>query len=342
VTKNAEDKAPRTTADRLDTRLRHLGRLGNPNHGLTVSQANNAFLDAHQAGPQPTSIMVRRAFLARDNPRRGLVAGDRDKTPRAKPPLATSVRPRGVLLKLELALLFLAQCQAKPTTEIYLPVAPDGSSDPQLIDFFASGIQPRPGAKIRKSRQAMREQQIINALTGLAAPTLQLIEVTRRPSGKLDTTSPMYLTQERGPQRKGAPRPYVAPSTAELVISIPIEFFTMGWLQVLTDSEIANWLMWRDQGDMRTPAVTTADDLFLDGQDRLDHYDLSRDAWDTHQMLTKLGLMTVKYGEVEARLTARGTRFDKEPHRFGVDDEPLKQDAHAAVLAAVSALADGE
>ena len=34
----------------------------------------------------------------------------------------------------------------------------------------------------------------------------------------------------------------------------------------MTDSEIANWLVWRDQADMRTSEVTTVDELFLEAK----------------------------------------------------------------------------
>jgi hypothetical protein len=50
--------------------------------------------------------------------------------------------------------------------------------------------------------------------------------------------------------------------------------------------------------------------------------------------------MSVAVGEVEARLTTRGTRFHREPHRFGIDDSPLSQDGYRAMLAAVASLAD--
>lgn len=330
----------RTPADRLQTRLNHLGRLDNPDHGLTIEQANNAFADAHSGGAEPLSILMRRSFLARHKPKRFTVAGEHDKTPRQKPPLATSVRSRGVLLRTQLTLLFLAQCRVRPTAKISVPVQSHVDGEPGLIDFFSTGTNPHDDTEYRLPRPTMRSRQLENALDSLAGPDLQLVEVGRRASGRLDPAAPMWLNQESGPQRTGdAPR-YRTPSASELVVSIPIEFFTKGWIQVMTDTEIANWLMWRDQGDMRVASASTATDLVLNAQDRLDHYDLSRDTWDTHAMLSRLGLMTVQVGDVDARETKGGTRFRSEPHRFGVDDAPLKQDGHAAMLAAVAALAD--
>lgn len=329
------DRSPK---GRLKTRLNHLERLGNPEHGLTVPQANQAFIDVYEAGSKPKSILIRRSFVARA--RRIHVAGEHDKTPRQKPALATAVQPRGVTLKLEMTLLFLAQCATRVSAQIAYPVQSKTDDQLGLIDFLSTGSQPRENTEFRRSRPGMRARQVANALNALAAPDLQLAEVGHRASGKVDTSASMWLNRETGPKTTGDVRRYGAPGRQEAVISIPIEFFTRGWLQVMTDSEIANWLMWRDQGEMRDAAVTTADDLFLEAQDRLDIYDLTRDAWDTHQMLTRLGLMTVTVGEVEARMTTRGTRFHRDPHHFGVDDTPLGQDGHAAMLAAVAAQAD--
>lgn len=328
----------RSAKERVKTRLSHLGRLEHPDHGLTVDQANQAFRDVYEAGSKPASILVRRSFVARH--RRFKVAGEHDKTPRQKPPLATAVRPRGVLLKLELTLLFLTQSGRRPSARITFPVQSTTTEDLGLIDFLSTGSQPREETEFRLSRPAMRARQVTNALATLAGPELQLVEVTRRPSGRPDTSGPMWLNQETGPRTTGDVRRHRPPSHQDQVISIPVEFFTHGWIQVMTDSEIANWLMWRDQADMRNIATTTAEDLFLEAQDRLDIYDLTRDAWDTHQMLTRLGLMSVTVGEVDSRMTTRGARFHRDPHRFGIDDTPLSQDGHHAMLAAVAELAD--
>lgn len=109
----------------------------------------------------------------------------------------------------------------------------------------------------------------------------------------------------------------------------------------MTDSEIANWLLWRDQGEMREAGIATADDLFIDAQNRLDYYDLSRDVWEIHQMLTSVGIMSVEAGEVEARTTTRGARFHRELHKFGLADALSARKATAAILAAVAELLDG-
>ena len=54
--------------------------------------------------------------------------------------------------------------------------------------------------------------------------------------------------------------------------------------------------------------------------------------WLHHQVLGNLGLLTATPGEITSTVTPR--------HEFGLDDKPLQQDAHHAVLAAVAATVD--
>jgi hypothetical protein len=173
----------------------------------------------------------------------------------------------------------------------------------------------------------MRTRQVQNALI-LAEPSLQLVSLSAGSgSAKYDS---MWLNQDKPvPVAKDMPR-YTMPGSE--VVSIPITFFTRGWLQVLTDSEISNWLVWRHRAGMNTAADNSAKSLKLNADDRLGIYDLTRDAWDTHQVLGNLGLLTATPGEITSTVTPR--------HEFGLDNKPLQQDAHHAVLAAVAATVD--
>ncbi|MGH8829130.1 MAG: hypothetical protein ACRDVZ_16325 [Jiangellaceae bacterium] len=149
-----------------------------------------------------------------------------------------------------------------------------------------------------------------------------------------------HLNDEGGPWWKP---PRLSTPGRTPAVSVPIEFFTNGWLHVLTDSEIANWLMWRDIGDFRTAEQTSADDLMIWASERLGWYDLTRDTWDTHQALTRLNLMTAKFSDARR---SDGTLIDYrsgnrgEPHHFGVDDQELSKPALAAARAAVAAALD--
>lgn len=82
-------------------------------------------------------------------------------------------------------------------------------------------------------------------------------------------------------------------------------------------------------------------DIALPAAARLGWYDLTRDAWDTHAMLDRFGLLTVNPGEVTTGLTSAGKqRFQRDPHRFELDDMVLGKPGHPAVLAAVAAALD--
>ena len=330
---------PRRTIDRLRVRIDHLERLAfTRDHNFVVSQANEAFRSIHADGPAPESILVRSDFIARR--KRIHVEGDRDRTPRPKPPIARLIRSHGLALRLELALLFLRQCTARPGAKIRLPVSAvdQGPESLGLINLFATGTRQRPGSNYKRPRPAMRAKQVMHALDILATPDMQLVELGPTDAGRTGFHT-MWLNDETGvTSTKDASR-YKIP-TAEPVIPVPVEFFTNGWINVLTDSEIWNWLVWRHRANMTTAGGTSAPDLQLDASDRLGIYDLTRDAWDTHQLLSSVGLMVTTPGEITSTSTTRGQRFRKEPHLFKLDDKELGKDAHHAVLSAVAALLD--
>lgn len=338
------EKKPRTVEQRLQTRLDSLERLGSHTSGLTVDQASNAFREVwHRAG-EPPAVYVRRRFLRRETFLE--VAGDRDRTPRAKPPLATLIRPRGVALQLELTLLFLAQCQAKNhfTPKVrHQVIAPAGALG--LIDFLATGTNRRPGAKYRRMPSSMRADQVRAALERLSDPKLQLVDLALNDKRKPDHDQGVTLLKEVGPTATGGPSVYERPrrgvQRTAAVVAVPAAFFTNGWIQVLTDSEIANWLMWRDLGEMRQHDIVDVDELSIDAENRLGWYDLTRDAWDTHQTLSRMGLMTVTFAEdrredgtvVEFKQGNRGA-----PHRFGVVDDGLAEPALPTAIAAIAGM----
>lgn len=79
------------------------------------------------------------------------------------------------------------------------------------------------------------------------------------------------------------------PVAAESVLSVPIEFFTNGWIQALTDSEIWKWLVFRHAAYMSSPTSPPGQGVRMSADTRLSIYDLTRDAWDTHLMLGRYG-----------------------------------------------------
>ncbi len=310
---------PRRVVDRLGIRLAHLDRLAlAEDNNFVVTQANEAFKTIHSRGPSPASIVVRDGFIAR--PKRIYVAGEDETTTRPKPPIANLIRSQGLALRLELALIFLAQCNPHPGRKaIPLPVSAASQDDDEalgLINLFATGTRHRGGSNYRRRAPAMRARQVENALDILAAPTLQLVRLASG-AGRSRYDS-MSLNRETGvPSAKDVAR-YSIPAQRSNV-SIPVEFFTRGWIQVMTDSEIWNWLVRRHRARTVAPPQTSAAGLRLDARDRLRWYDLTRDAWDTHQVLGRLGLLTAN---------------------LELDDRELSKDAHNAMRSAISALRD--
>jgi hypothetical protein len=331
---------PRSVIERLDTRLRHLERISSPGDGnFLVGQANQSFKTIHADGKAPDSILVRSAFIARK--RRVAVAGDRDKTPREKPPVGRLVRAQGLALRLELALLFLNQCSGRPGARVPLRIATDDEKDEALglINLFATGNRQRAGSNYRRSRPAMRARQVENALKILASHSMQLVRLGPAEDGRSPYDT-MWLNRETGVSATRDAMSYTKPTSE--VVSIPIEFFSHGWIQVLTDSEIWSWLVWRHRAGMNNAGATSARGLKLDAHDRLGLYDLTRDAWDTHQVLDRIGLLTTHAGAITSAATPGGQRFSKEPHEFDIDDGPLAQEAQHAVISAVAALRDSK
>lgn len=325
------DSRPRTVVSRLQARINHLERLQHRDSGFVVEDANAALRDLYDGGPRPASILLRRSFLARSTFL--MVEGDRDKTPRQKPPAARIVRSRGLALRLELALVFAQQSRKNAGARL-LPVQAPGD-DLGLINLFATGTRRGGDTLYRKQRSAMRADQVHNALEILAAEGLVELGTAGR-----NRFEPMWLCHEAGrrPGKDAARYTHVAP--AERTVSIPVEFFTNGWIQVLTDSEIWAWLVFRSSGGMTSADIHSAEGIELTAVTRLGWYELTRDAWDTHAMLDRFGMLTTQPGEVTTGVKDGQQRFERAPHRFHVDDEVLKQPAHPAALAAVAAELD--
>lgn len=146
----------------------------------------------------------------------------------------------------------------------------------------------------------------------------------------------MQLNLELGPRIDQDPQPWKRPGKDHQVVAIPVDFFLNGWVLVLTDSEIAAWLMFRDFGQIGAKASSDGFTLFAD--DRLAWYDLSKDVWEPHAVLGRMGLMTAQTSlPAGIRRGELSTRWD----RVQVTDDGLRHGALTSALAAVAATKDG-
>lgn len=323
----------KTVVDRYTTRLEGLYRLGEAEHGPVIEKVNGALADIHASGSRPDSVLVRRGFVARSKPMHGL--RDRDNRPRLKPPAAELVASRGLALRLELVLLYLAQCYGRTSARVPLPVT--GATDDEdaigLVNLFSTGTRTADQTKFARDNPAKRAKQIENALDRLADPRLALVQLA--PGIGRSRFERIALNRETGSPARKDPSKYTLPTQDDL-ISIPIPFFTNGWIQVLSDSEIANWLAFRDRGEMRTADAKHAHGLTMNVHTRLGTYDLTKDAWDTHLMLGRAGILIAESGEVSSEQREDGQyRFRKDPNVFRLDDAALEQNGQTVMIKAV-------
>lgn len=324
----------RSGVSRLKDRIKHLERLQDGAVAHTVDQADQSLQQAYEAGGrQPASILIRRSFLKRRTKAHGLS----DRSPRRgrlMPPAATLIPSRGSL-RLELTLLFLNQVRKQPSKRVRHPLEPT-EGEVAVLDCVAAAPMFRGEPAHRASRQSMRLRSLRNALNALARKEVQLIDLTLGPDGQ-PTWEQINLNEEAGPRGRHDVAPYRWPRSEETVISVPIPFFTQGWLQVLSESEIAAWLMWRNIGKMREPDQDhTPTNLWITGENRLGYYDLTQDAWDSHHLLTRAGLMTVEEGEYSSEAHVNGTQVRRAPHQFGLRDAGLLDGAVHSTLAALA------
>jgi hypothetical protein len=218
-----------------------------------------------------------------------------------------------------------------------VPTEARESDEIGLLDLVACTSDHKPGTQIAATRKDNRLRQIKTALDKLAEPGLGLVFLPNagKPRDKYDNAEPR---NENGDRTTGLAVDYQIPRPGPATFSIPAEFFLNGWVHALTDSEIAAWLMFRDLSDLNV-AEHERPGVHISGDDRVGTYCLSRDVWDSHVMLERMGLLSVEAAEGRrANGTFEDFRHGEQPirHRFWIADETLSQPAVPAVLAAVT------
>lgn len=182
-----------------------------------------------------------------------------------------------------------------------------------------------------------RARQMKYAFDRLAAPDLGLV-VLPRAGQRRDRYRDLQLLNEGGVQPGGTAPIYKRPTANETTIDIPIAFYLNGWVNVLTDAELAAWLMFRHRYQTALPAAAT-DGITLGGQVRLARYGLGRTVWDEHKTLSLFGLLR---HERDDRRRDDGTVDEYtadgpgRKHRFWVTDGVLDEDARVHVLGKLS------
>lgn len=248
-------------------------------------------------GSRHEVIRIRPDFVY--NPRPAAVgASDRNAPAREhRPPATRLISSRGAALRTILIALFEAQVRSRPGTY------PDNNRplfrQPDVIgwtDLVASDATPSGSGRTYMSTRSKKGRQFCRTLDRLAAEQLVML-----PGGKWGNIHEGFLLMnERGfhlsdandrygyRYRTQSNDRYRTPRRGDDAFSIPIQFFTNGWIHVLEDSEIAFLLI------LAFLHSKNPDGQFVfNAEERVLNFGLGRDSYRAHMMLQRLGLATV-------------------------------------------------
>ena len=155
-----------------------------------------------------------------------------------------------------------------------------------------------------------------SALQRLADPGVQLVELPNA-GARSGTYENFLLLQEGGAPRDGSGNDrYTVPDPDTVpLLELPAGLFSNGWIHVLEDRELTFLLMlaYMHQRFPSAPAV------FIAGELRLLHFGVGREAYQSHHLLHRLGLITVKEDQnrgFDGRVRNYGAGKVAELHRF--------------------------
>lgn len=267
----------------VSARLRALQHARDSGHEAQVRQVLSEFGSAAGAG-----VRLRRGFIQGPE----AVTGSDTVLPAAaeRPPASRLISSRADALRTELVLLFRAHCTARPGTRPSGPALTtthDGILG--LLDLTFLPARQGEGLKRYHSERDNRLRRLKSAIDILASPGFRLL--TRAASTGRGRYRYLEMQREdRNPRHP--PEPYTVPRVKDDVIVLPREFFTNGWLHVLTDREIVGYLMLLARG---------GSDVAIPAYDRVKRFGLGPDAYKQLQRLEDFGLVA----------------FEQDPNRGG-------------------------
>jgi hypothetical protein len=274
----------------------------------------------------PEKLRLRRDFVRRDDG--GAVAGDpsdrRLPDPSERPPATRLPSPRGIALQVYLTAMFLAQTR-KPGIRPGNTLPLDERDKLSWIDLIATPAE-RGGTVTSTGVREKKLRTFQTALKRLAEPGIQLLELPKA-GARSSTYEGFVLLYEGGAPRGGGdndrytvPDPAVAP-----LLELPAGLFLNGWIHVLEDRELTFLLMIACLRSMYPDQM-----VFLTGQTRLLEFGIGRDAYQSHHLLRRLGLIDVEEGE-DRHDDGRVRNFDSanppKVHRFKLLDNGFDQPA---------------
>lgn len=240
----------------------------NPREPLAQKVQRNLTQTWEAGNRRPERILVRPKFVLKSS------TGPAQST--------TLLEGKGLQLKLELLLLFEAQCRygpGQPARSVPSITREADSKRPSLVDMVLTETNTAPHTD--RNAADLRARQLTKALKGLEEH--HLVEIPRSKPGRR-TMKQFKLLEEGNPS---APVRYVIPNDG---LAIPTDFFTNLWIFALSDAEIATYLAlcWRRR---QYPAVHNAAGVYIWQNDRKHEFGLTRWAWRSVPYLHRYGLI---------------------------------------------------
>ena len=247
-----------------------------------------------------------------------------------RPPATRLVSPRGIALKLYLIALFVAQSRPPGTVPgNTLPLA-DADAPVSWTDLIVTPSE-RHSGRVYSGQREKKLRQVHDALRRLSSPELQLVRLPnfqRTPTGKYEG---FLLMHEGGAPAGGDDnQPYTVPAADSKTMYLPGGLFLNGWIHVLEDSELAFMLM---LACLRSRSGKTS--VFATSEVRLLQFGLGRDAYESHRVLSHLGIVRVQAGPHPGRRLGKAGRYLKSDppklHRFELLNDGLEEPAIPAM-----------
>lgn len=266
-----------TRSERLQARRDHLVGIGG------VPATRNATATAYEIARNsvgtlyarrrvpPEVIRVRQDFVRSAGP--------------GAPPLSTVVSSSGRSVTFALLALFVAQTKPGPAPHVLgLNMRPQPRVDVGWTDLTCIPPIQSTGDKSKGllRRQSQRAGAALTALSGPGAALIYRPNASRS-KGVYDNCE---LLMDTGPRGNGPQQSYQVPAGDEVAVclEIPVEFFTNGWVFVLTDAEILTYLMLRH-------VLLTRGQEYVTGDDRREEYGVTDYAYEQHPTLELAGLL---------------------------------------------------
>jgi hypothetical protein len=281
--------AERSRKARLDTRLRRLNSIGELDERVCGALENLA------AGARSSfgKVAIRSDLVRRATPWDGPLSDRRLPPAKERPPTARLLSPRGTALRVYLLALFAAQIRsrpgAKPANDWRIRrIVPGGQA---WLNYFAAVTDSTDGRHVAISEDDQLERQFKHALGQLARKEVHLVRLPAGPA-PMNRFEGFQLLHESG-DTTATTIDYAVPKANEATFALPPEFFTRGWVHVLTNAEIAALMMMTDLAAHPLPGPPIGSGLHMSGEDRLAWFGLSKDTYDLLPDLAGCGLLSM-------------------------------------------------